>query len=107
VPLFVRQVLPDGVDQGIGAALVEQHRDRRELAVRAPVHQVCDHGVRPAVDLLLTGLVEVELRDTGSGTERENLVSDAKENDKWRKPRGRILMPERGAELPVVVMKPL
>ena len=48
---------------GIGAALVEQHRDHRELAVGALVHQVGDHGVRLAVDLLFARLVEVELHE--------------------------------------------
>jgi len=37
--------------------------------------------------------------------ERENLVSDAKGNDKWQTPRERTPMPERGAELSVVVLK--
>jgi hypothetical protein len=37
--------------------------------------------------------------------ERENLVLDEKGNDKWQKPRGRIPMPEGGAELLVVAMK--
>ena len=45
--------------------------------------------------------------NSGFGMERENLVSDAKGNDKWQTPRGRIPKPERGAELPVVVLKPL
>jgi hypothetical protein len=37
--------------------------------------------------------------------ERENLVADAKGNDKWLTPRGRIPMPQQGAELLVVALK--
>jgi hypothetical protein len=40
--------------------------------------------------------------NAGFGAERENLALDGKGNDKWQKPRGRILMPERGAELLIV-----
>jgi hypothetical protein len=42
------------------------------------------------------------LLDTGSGTERENLVFDVKGNDKWQTPRGRIPTRRSGAELSVV-----
>ena len=45
--------------------------------------------------------------DTGFGMERENFVLDAKGNDQWQKPRGRIPMPGRGADHPVVALKRL
>jgi hypothetical protein len=38
----------------------------------------------------------------GFGAERENLALDGKGNDKWQTPRGKIPMPEQGAELLIV-----
>jgi hypothetical protein len=40
--------------------------------------------------------------NAGFGAERENLALDAKGNDKWQTPRGRVPMPEQGAELLIV-----
>jgi hypothetical protein len=45
--------------------------------------------------------------DIGFGTERENLIFAAKENDKWLTPRGRIPMQGSGAEPSIVAMKRL
>jgi hypothetical protein len=45
--------------------------------------------------------------DTGFSTERENLDSAVKGNDKWQTPRGRIPMQEPGAEPLVVALKRL
>ena len=45
----------------------QQHRGHRELAVGVLVHEVGDHVVRLAVDLLLARLVEVELDELQVG----------------------------------------
>jgi hypothetical protein len=44
---------------------------------------------------------------TGFGMERENFAQDEKGNDKWQTPRGRIPMPERGADHPAEALKRL
>lgn len=43
----------------------------------------------------------------GFGAERENLALDAKGNDKWLTPLGRIPTPTRGAEPFIVARSPL
>lgn len=57
-----RQVLPQGIDEIVVAALIEEHGNDCQLAIGTLVYQMGFQGILLAIQPVFTGTVEVKLQ---------------------------------------------